>query len=251
MQGDAVVTKAMQKKKKKKKAVTPVWERWWFLTAALLLVIGGATWAMWPEGEEKSFARVQAIVLKPGKPDDNLLEAKMGLESFVARYPEGVHAKEAKEWISIADGILKGRKATTRLTLGNKPETEAEKLLLEAQSYENFGERLTAMERYMAMQTILQNDKEAGPIRSLAKWRADAIREEIGGKFDRATFINGKLDEADKLLASGKSFEARKLWESIVELYGSNPEFSKQVSTAEQKLKSLEQGRGSGRSPTS
>jgi serine/threonine-protein kinase len=251
MQGDAVVTRSVSKKKKKKKEITPIWERWWFLTACLLLLVGGVAWVIRPEGEEKSFARIQTIVLKPGKPDDNLLEAKMDLERFVASYPEGVHTKEALEWISIAEGILKGRKASTRLTLGNKPETEAEKLLLEAQSYENFGERLTAMERYEAMQTILQNDKEAAPIRSLARWRADAIRQEIGGKFDRASFINGKLVEADDLMVSGKSFEARKLWESIVELYGSNPEFSKQVSTAEAKLKTLEQNRGAaGRTPS-
>ena len=252
MQGDAVVTRSMTKKKKKKKEKTPVWERWWFLTVCLLLLVAGVAWVVWPEGEEKSFARIQAVVLKPGKPDDNLLEAKMDLERFVASYPDGAHAKEAREWISIADGILLGRKASTRLTLGNKPESEAEsRLLLEAKSYENFNDRLTAMERYDAMQTILQNDKEAAPIRSLARWRADAIRQEIGGKFDRASFINGKLVEADQLDVSGKGFEARKLWESIVELYGSNPEFSKQVSAAEQKLKTIDKNRGSaGRSPS-
>ncbi len=118
VQGDALVTRSMNKKKKKKVEKTPVWEKWWFLTACLVMIVAGVTWAAWPESEEQQFARVQSIVLKPGKADDNLLEAMQELERFVRRFPEGTHSREAQEWISIGQGILKGRKASTRLTLG-------------------------------------------------------------------------------------------------------------------------------------
>jgi eukaryotic-like serine/threonine-protein kinase len=237
MQGDAVVTKAVKQKKKKKKDVTPVWERWWFLTACLVLLAAGVTWAMWPESEESLFSRAQAIVLKNNASEDSLFEAEPLLEKHKSRFPEGRHSAQVDEWLSDAQGIRAERLLSKRLTLGKDPETEAEKLWIEAQTYEKFGDRLTALEKYQGMQTILKSDDSAKPFRSLARRREAAIRKEIGGQTDRASFINNKLSDADRLYREGKTSEAKQLWESIEKLYGNNQEFRPQVERAQERLR--------------
>ncbi len=236
IQGDAIVTKAMSKKKKKKKDVTPVWERWWFLTAALVLLAAGVAWAMWPEGEEPLFARAQSVVLAEGASEAALFEAEPLLEKYRSRFPEGVHAAQVSEWLGDIEGLRAERLLSRRLTLGKEPETEAEKLWIEAQTYEKFGDRLTALEKYNGMQTILKADETARPFRNLARRREAAIRKEIGGETDRATFINGKLTMADQLQRDGKTSEAKQLWESIEKLYGNNPEFKPQADRARERL---------------
>jgi eukaryotic-like serine/threonine-protein kinase len=237
MQGDELVTRSVAKKKKKKKANTPVWEKWWFLTACLVLLVGGVAWAVWPESEEELFAKAQAVVLKDGASEGALFEAESLLESYHSRFPQGTHSAQVDEWLGDIEGIRAERLLSRRLTLGKDPETEAEKLWIEAQTYEKFGDRLTALEKYKGMQTVLKTDETAKPFRNLARRREAAIRKEFGGETDRATFINNKLADADKLQREGKTSEAKQLWESIEKLYGNNPEFKPQADRARERLK--------------
>jgi hypothetical protein len=202
---------------------------------------------MWPISEGELFGKAQAVVLKQGASEEALFEAEPLLESYRSRFPEGTHATQVGEWLGDIEGIRAERLLSRRLTLGKEPETEAEKLWIEAQTYEKFGDRLTALEKYSGMQTILKADESARPFRNLARRREAAIRKEIGGETDRATFINGKLAAADQLLRDGKTSEARQLWESIEKLYGSNPEFRTQADRARARLRNPE----SARSPAS
>ena len=63
---------------------------------------------------------------------------------------------------------------------------------------------------------------QRAPFRSLARRQADKIRKEIGGKCDRASFINKQARGCRSAgIAKGKTPRPSKLWKSIVELYGS------------------------------
>ena len=137
-------------------------------------------------------------------------------------------------------GIRAERLLSTRLNLGKPPETPAEKLWLEAQSYEKFDDRATALEIYKHMQTFLKNDASARPFRNLARRREAAVRKELGGETDTATILNKKLENADQLYREGKTTEAKQLWESIDKLYGAKPEFRSQAERAQQRLKTPE-----------
>ncbi|MBX3441708.1 MAG: protein kinase [Planctomyces sp.] len=237
IEGGALVTKSLsQKKKKKRTATTPVWERAWFLALCLIVVVSGAAWAVWPASEAKLFAEAQSIV-QSGNPDD-LFKAESTLNRLKSRYPEGQHAGQVQQWLDDIGSIRAERNLNLRLNLGKDAETEAERLWLAARNYERFGDRLTALDKYDAMQSILKNDEPARPFRNLARRQAEKIRAELGGETDRVAFVNEKLRTADAAYRSGEELKAQETWKSIVTLYGNIPEFRQQVEFAERRLAS-------------
>jgi hypothetical protein len=90
------------------------------------------------------------------------------------------------------------------------------------------------------MQTILEKSEEDRPFKNLARRQAKSIRAELGGKSDRVAFVKGKLVEADEMFNKGEKLAAEEHWKSIVDLYGSLPEFSKQVNEAKARLASAD-----------
>jgi hypothetical protein len=196
--------------------------------------VGGITWALWPASEQELFAKAQAVVLRGD--EEGLFDAEADLLRLKSRFPEGQHAAQVQEWLDDISGLRAQRKLETRLTLGKDPETEGAKLWLNAKQYEKFGDRATALEKYDAMQTILANSDDDQPFRHLARRQARKIRQELGGKGDRAAFVNSKLAEADEMYLNGQKLAAEEQWKSIEELYGSLPEFTPQVEQARDRL---------------
>lgn len=216
----------------------PFYERAWFLALSLLLLIGGlGTWLAWPENEDRLFNKAVAIL--EAKEDLGREDARQHLERLLEKFPQGAHVEAAEEYLRELDVASAERKFSISVNLGREPKSEAERLYKEAWDFEQFGDRVTALEKYRGMADLLAD--EENPDRTqiafvgLARRQISAI-EEKGSDDDRLRFVEARLDHAGKLSASGKEIEAKKLWRGIIELYGDKAEFQTLVDRAEQCL---------------
>lgn len=228
------VRELLGKKKKRKRKKVPVYERVWFLAACLLLVVSAAVWALWPLNERQLFER--AVPLMAGDNEQKWKEARdRYLEPLLARYPQGEYAAAAQDYID----RIEMSKAETRLKLHakrGKYETEAERLYADAQHYEEFGDALTAYEKYKSIPEVVSAEGKDRPFVLLAEKRAKELVNQSGPSNTRLALIQARLDDADQLDKEGNRMEARKIWSSIVTLYHGNRELEPLVERAQQGL---------------
>jgi hypothetical protein len=237
---DPTLEKALGiKKKKRKKKVdhSAFYERAWFLGLCLLAVVGLLAWGFWPEAEQTIFDRIQPIMAS-ADPDD-WSDAKTDLERLLSRYPDGPHADQARRWLDDIEIQRIANYIQTRFgKLGHAPETEAQRLYVEAREYEKFGDRLAALDVYENLEHILagDDDLEHRAFLVLAKREAERIKATVGDDADRSVFIRNQIAAGDELYKSGKRLEAREKWRSVVKLYGGKREFEVQVKMAEARI---------------
>jgi hypothetical protein len=151
-------------------------------------------------------------------------------------FPEGKHKNAIERMSDDIVAIRAERNLNLRLNIGKDPETEGERLWVNAKLFEKTGDRPMALEKYRAMENLLRTNAAERPFRSLARRQADKIEAEIGGKGDRTQWINQRLQDADVAYQKGNRGEAEKYWKGIVELYGSMSEFKPQVQQANDRL---------------
>lgn len=216
----------------------PFYERAWFLTLCLaLLVCGIAAWLAWPESEDGLYNDAVAIIESTEGLERE--KARSGLERLLKKFPDGAHAAEARDHLRDLDMASAERKFSFNVKLSREPKSEAERLYREAWEFEQFGDRLTALEKYRSMVDLMgeadKQDKLQTAFVNLARRQIAAIESE-GSDDDRLQFVEASLQRADKLSASGKEIEAKKLWRGIIELYGNKPEFAAFVKRAEDRL---------------
>jgi hypothetical protein len=199
-----------------------------------------------------SESRLYGIVAPKMASDDpsDWVSVDSTLRKLVQWYPSGPHIQEARQWEEQIIVYKEQQRLQANIRFSREAKTEAERLYREAVKYEEFGDRLTALDRYDAMVALLSLDPaksypaeelqrltEARPTVLLAKAQAAKIRQEVGGETDRLTFIRTQVDAAEKLLASGSALEAKTKLENIVTLYGHLEEFQTLVDRARALLK--------------
>lgn len=224
-----------KKKKRKKKRSVPLWERTWFLATCLLLLIGAVTWTMWPLSEDELFARAERLMASDAPMADQEARRKY-LEPLLERFPDGRYAEKAREYIEQMEMNMAERRAVSRARRGQEPESEAERLFVAAWQYEQFGDRVTALEKYRSMAELLKGREQDRPFLNLARQRVATIEEAGTATNDRVQIVNDSLRRAEALYQQGEVLKARKIWNSIVTLYGSNLEFEPQVKYARARL---------------
>src|SRR5262249_6286000 len=136
-----------KKKKKKKKDKSPFYEKAWFLSLCFILfaaVLGGFTYTRMYPSEAALLSRVGEITSASDASDWG--GARNDLEQMLKRYPEGQHASKARDYLDQIEMNLAERQARKRLDRGADPENEGERLFLEADRIEKFGDRLLALE---------------------------------------------------------------------------------------------------------
>lgn len=158
------------------------------------------------------------------------------LGPMLEKYPQGEHAQWASEQLARVE-MLQAEHALTVKQNRNLPlNNEGERLYAEASEFERFGDNAAALDRYRSMETLLGDDPEYRPYVDLAR-RQIALIELSGVDEDEASrIIRAKLLEADELNESGKVVAARKIWYSVVELYGNNQNVAPLVAKAQQRL---------------
>ncbi|MBC8353132.1 MAG: protein kinase [Planctomycetes bacterium] len=225
------------RKEKNTEDGTPFYERAWFLALCLVLLIGGiGTWLLWPPSEAGLLRRAVAVIeSKEGIQREN---ARPYLEKLLRLYPNGELADAAEEHIKTLDIASAKRKFEFNVKYSREPKSEAERLYKDAWDFEQFGDRIAALEKYRSMVAILvDGDEDANRLAfvNLARRNIAEIESE-GSDNDRIDFIESRLQDADQLSTKGKELDAKKIWRGIIELYGNKSEFESLVERAEQRL---------------
>jgi serine/threonine-protein kinase len=224
------------KKRKKRRDNAPFYEQTWFLATGLLLVVAFATWMLWPLNEDQLYARARPLMSS-----ENESDWRTAMEQYVQpmreRFPEGKYAAELQEFVDKVEMAKAEKVIATNARFGRDPGSEGERLYVQARNYEQFGDRIAALEKYEAMIRLLEKQPDQRPFMILARRQAAAITSSGGaGQEDREKIVSDAMSRADNLYKSGKTIDARKVWESIVSLYGENKELRPQVERARRRL---------------
>lgn len=216
-----------------------------------LVLIGGLIacftvflYFLWPLNENQMRNRAEDLLAENTR--NSLNQAKVNyLQPMLNKYPQGEHASWAEAQLARVE-MLQAEHALSVKQNRNLPLTnEGERLYIEASEFERFGDTATALDRYRSMVTLLEDDPDYRPLVDLAR-RQIAVIETSGVDEDEAVrIIQSKLDEADRLQQTGKVVAARKIWYSIVELYGNNQNVAPLVGTAQQRLEGAGSSAGS------
>src|SRR5262245_8618898 len=157
------------------------------------------------------------------------------LDPYQRRFPNGAHAEQVQEWIDLIEMDSTEKRFRTNINRGRDPSSEAERLYRQAWRYEEFGDRITAMEKYESMVTLLSDKPEARPYMNLARRQIASIEKAGVDKNERVEIVNAALAKADRLYEED-NLKARQVWNSIVTLYASNRELEPQVEKARARL---------------
>jgi hypothetical protein len=233
---DGVELRKLLKKKKRKKGETgPIYERTWFLVLCLAAVVGFVTWAVWPKSEEVLWAKAKVLMdsndpLDWSRANDNFLS------ELQRRFPDGKSAAFVTDSIDKIEMRKAEDRLMNRVRLGREPASEGERLYAQARKYEQFGDRVTALEMYDSMIRVLPDEGETRPFARLARRQKAQIESSSEGKSDRLAIVKAALEKADELYNSGETIEANKTWNSIVSLYEKNNEMRTFVKRARDRL---------------
>lgn len=229
----AELKKLLRRKKRKKGAKVPIYERAWFLAACLLLTVGLGGWLLRPESEDRLFARFEKYVAA----DDRFNAERTGV-ALLEGFPKGDHAAQAQHYLESIEMQKAERRLLADLEHGRKPETEGSRLYAEAWGYEQFGDHVTALEKYQSIVNLMKGNDEERPYVNLAKRQVSSLMSQSSGAQDRAKFIESRLKDAEDQYEQGETLEAHKIWNSIVTLYGDNRELRPLVERAQKRLSS-------------
>lgn len=235
--GDADLAKNLLKRKRKKKADgAPIYEQAWFLASCLAVVVGLVAFMMWPKSEERLFALAQPL-MKSDKVDDRERAKTEYLDELVRRFPTGKHSAEAKQFVEDVDTDHAEKLLMVKIEKGRELKEEVERLFKKAYDYEQFGDRVTALEQYNSLVTVFQGQEKSASIRNLARRRV-AVLQKSGGQSaaERLELITKTLSKANNYDQNGQSLEAKNIWRSLISLYGNNQELKKMVGYAEARL---------------
>jgi serine/threonine protein kinase len=230
-----------KKKKRKKPDNGPIYERAWFLGLGLLLIAGLFGWHFLPEGEDKLMERAEKLLQSEFAMDWKVAKEKC-LLPLIKKFPEGRYAEKADLLIVDIDKRTTDKEMHSAKRLKQGPANEAEKLLLAAEYYLKFGDRVTALRKFRSITQLFKTHDEFRFYVLLAQDQVDAIVKSGGADEDYVLYLNKRLKEADSLFKQGKQTEAEEIWTSIRTLYKENEEVRAHVSFATKRLNRDEVG---------
>jgi eukaryotic-like serine/threonine-protein kinase len=229
-----------KKKKKKKSAQVPIYERAWFLGTCLAVLVAAVVWAVQPPGEAKLMAQAEEL-MKQDSPTVWIEARDKYLQPLLKRFPQGTHAPRAQELLDKVEMHFAVEQARNR---GTRPaKSEGERLLIEADRFERFGDRVSALEIYNGMIELLQGRDDERVYVLIAERQKAEIESSGLSATDRVTIIEEALRKAEDAASAQKLFEARTIWDSISKLYSGNQELEPYVQRAQQRLEETRLGR--------
>ncbi len=232
--GEADIAKNLLKRKKKKKAdSSPIYEKTWFLATCLAVVVGFVAFLMWPKSEDRLFALAQEK-MKSEKVEDREYAKTEYLDELIRRFPDGKHAAEAKKFVEDVETDRVEKLLMVKIEKGRDLKDEVELLFKKAYDYEQFGDRVTALEQYNSLVTVFNGQEKAAPVRNLARRRAVQL-EKSGGQSasERLQLLTNTLKKADQLDLNGQALDAKNIWRSLKSLYRDNQELQRFVNYAD------------------
>ena len=225
----------LKKKRRTKRSAGPIYERAWFLSVCLLMLIAGLTWLMWPMGEAELFTRAN-VLMETGDRVAWMDAREKYLEPYLERFPNGRHARQVRDYVDLIEMDTVERQVRNRARLNREPESEAERLYVEAWRLEQFGDRLLAMEKYRGLAELFAEDPDSRALVNLARRQTRVLQSAAGGQDDRYAFVNQRMREAERHFANGRKAASHAIWSSVVTLYGHHREFEDHVVYARARL---------------
>ena len=216
-----------------KPAETPEWyDRAFILVLGLALIISMIAYALWPLNEDQMKSRAEDLLAKKNR--NSLNQAKISyLVPMLEKYPDGEHVVWAREQLERVEMLQAEHFLKVKLKTNRPLSNEGERLYAEAYEFEKFGDVATALDRYRSMETLLADDADYRPFVNLARRQIAIIEENGFEQGEAARIIQNQLDQADAAFKSGNIVAARKIWYSIVDLYGNNANVASLVSKAQ------------------
>jgi len=233
---DTAVAKGLLRKKKKKKRKpqldTPIFEKTWFLVGALALLLMVVAYALWPDSPAQKFAKAEAL-MKTGESVDQRKALNDYLLPLAQDYPNEEFSPQVRAYIDEVEMRKAEESILTRSKVGlTEPKSEAERLYVRAYEFEQFGDRISALEKYQSIVKVLdENDETARPFVNLS--RRQIAKIESGDTNDnRAELVRDALDRADNFYLNGETIKAKGVWKSVITLYQDNRELAPLVRRA-------------------
>ncbi|MEM6690059.1 MAG: serine/threonine-protein kinase [Planctomycetota bacterium] len=204
------------------------------IVGGIALICAIICWAVWPLNENQ--LRAKAETLLETKRQTDWMQAKNSyLQPLINRFPNGEHADWARNQIDRIEMSQAEQALDVKIKRNFKLSNEAERLYAEARRYERFGDKAQALDRYRSMVTLLDDDPQYKPFVNLARRQIAGI-EETPADSEASTLLKRQLDQAEQLMLDGQVLEARKIWYSIIELYGDNDSVAPLVRRAQERL---------------
>jgi hypothetical protein len=225
----------LKKKKKRKADKGPFYQKSWFLASCLAALALLVIWSFMPLSEEQLFRRAEAK-MKLDDPDEWRVAYEQYLTPLQQRFPDGQYATQVQQFVDRFEMYKAEQRLKTATRLGTDIKAEAAVHYIEANKYEKFGDRVTALEHYRSLVRLFEKDADSRPYVNLAKREIAKIEAAGGEKDDRLAIVTKALEEADSDYAAGKVLKARQMWQSVVTLYGNNRELEPQVAQAQERL---------------
>ncbi len=213
-------------------------ERPWVLVTGLTIAVAAVIWFLLPLSEDLLRQRAESALASKDWIHWNDARDKY-LHSLVERFPDGQHtewAREQIEWVDMQDAE---RRIERNQRMGIAPKSEPERRYVEAKTFEDFGDKVTALEKYRGIVNILSDEESDRPIINLARRQLRAIESSPLDANQLQKLLLGKLEEANQLYEKSNVVAAKQIWESIVNLYEGNRNLAPLVLKAQERLVSL------------
>ncbi len=226
------------KKKRSESDGASFFERPWVLFVGLAIAVASVVWFLMPLSEDALRKRAEKSLASPDWIDWNDARDTY-LYTMVERFENGKHTEWAKEQIDWVNMQEAERQIERHQRMGIAPKSEPERRYVEAKSFEDFGDRVTAQEKYRGIVKILSDDKNDLPIINLARRQLRAIESLPVDSNQLQKLLIAKLAEANSLYEKSDVVAAKQIWESIVNLYEGNRDLAPLVTKAQERLVSL------------
>ncbi len=228
-------------KKRRKHAETSLLDQTWVLLVGLAGAIAAIVWFLLPLSEATLRQRAEALLPPESDQWQEWYKSRDDyLEQLVVRFPNSGNAEWAREQIEWVNAREYERRLEREERLNRQDKwSDADRQLWKAREYEQFGDLLSAMDRFRALIAIYSDAQGAESVVFLASEGVQRVRSKGRVASQLQDYINGKLEEADQAYANAQILAAREIWESIVELYSDNAELLAQVEIAQGQLDSL------------
>jgi len=242
-QGGATLARDLMKFEIERQSRRGRWAGWWNSTAglvvALALVVGIGT-VMWQRsrlGPEGRFAEGVRL-LELSDPDWRTARDRY-LAPLVAEDPERWSGPAAPHLERIEQLAVESRsRPAKRLRTGDA--TEVGRFLRLAREYEQLGDRVRAMSILESVLELVEGQREWESEREVARELLEEWRKGPAGAAGQSKLAAAALARARRARADGRIEDARRVWESIVELYAGDARVRDVVAEARRGLSETE-----------
>ena len=227
----AEAEKALGQKKKKKRRNDDddaydspgLFEQPLVLVGLLVATICLIAFLVWPANEKTLRLRAEKLLANEDLSSHNEARDKYLFE-LMERFPDGDNAFWAKEQLDLIDMENAEARIQSNRRFGREPTTEGERKYTEANRFEQFGDRVTALEKYKGIVNLLKGEEKERSYVNLARRQIAKIESNPPSSEELRRFLIEKMKQAQRMLDGGDTINSKKIWEGIVSLYNGNKE---------------------------